>query len=217
MRVHDDVLEKYYYGSLYVLGSAARPGKTLPSMWGLWLTNDTPGWGGRHFFNYNAQAPYYGVASSNRPELILPYSEFVMAELPYQINLTHAAGYKGTTFRRSYAPFDLFRPRPEILPVAAEKDYKKLQTDQKSNGGFGVVPLIMYYDYTKDKTFLKDKLYPFMKELDAFWRDFMEREDLHAAADSATSSATPAPMKWLWPKTSIPIWMWDTSAWSAAR
>lgn len=178
VRVHDEVLEKYYYGSLYILGSAARPGKTLPSMWGPWLTTDTPAWGGRHFFNYNAQGPYYGIASSNRPELILPYSEFVTAELPYQINLTHAAGYQGTTWKRSFAPIDLFRPKPSIDPVAAKKDYKQLQTDQKSNGGFAVVPMLEYYEYTRDRTYLREKLYPLLKELDAFWRDFMEKEPL---------------------------------------
>ena len=32
VRLHDEVLEKYYYGALYVLGSAARPGKITPSM-----------------------------------------------------------------------------------------------------------------------------------------------------------------------------------------
>jgi hypothetical protein len=176
VRVHDPVLERYYYGSLYVLGSAARPGKTLPSMWGPWLTTDTPAWGGRHFFNYNAQGPYYGIASSNRPELLLPYSEFVLAELPYQVNLTHAAGYQGATWKRSYAPLDLFSPRPAKEPVAPHRDYHKLQTDQKSNGGFAATLMIEYYDYTKDKTYLREKLYPVLRELDAFWRDFMEKE-----------------------------------------
>lgn len=176
VRVHDPVLERYYYGALYVLGSAARPGKTLPSMWGPWLTTDTPAWGGRHFFNYNAQGPYYGIASSNRPELLLPYSDFVLAELPHQVNLTHAAGYPGTTWKRSYAPIDLFRPRPELEPVAAQRDYHKLQTDQKSNGGFAAVPMLEYYDYTKDRTYLREKLYPLLRELDTFWRAFMEKE-----------------------------------------
>jgi hypothetical protein len=182
VRVHDDVLEKYYYGALYALGSAARPNKTLPSMWGLWLTTDTPAWGGRHFFNYNAQGPYYGVASSNRPELLLPYSEFVMAELPYQVNLTHAAGYRGTTWKRSFAPIDLFRPQPPSEPVAPEKNYQNLPTDQKSNGGFAVVPMLNYYEYTRDRTFLQTKLYPLLKELDAFWRDFMVKESLAAGS-----------------------------------
>ncbi len=176
VRLNDDVLEKYYYGALYVLGSSARAGHVLPSMWGMWITTDMPSWGGRHFFNYNAQAPYYGVASSNRAEMILPYAEFVTAELPYQVNKTHAAGYRGATFTRSYCPYDLFRERPPVTPVAPEKDWKRLPTDQKSNGDFGAMPLIMYWQYTRDQTFLREKLYPLLKELDLFWRDYMEKE-----------------------------------------
>jgi hypothetical protein len=176
--IHDSALEKYYYGSLYVLGSAARPGRLLPSMWGMWSTTDSPRWGGRHFFNYNAQAPYYGIASANRPELILPYSEFVSAELPVQVNATHAAGYQGCTFRRSMMPLDLYRPKPAEVPVAAAKDYRRLPTDQKSNGSFAAMPMIMYYQYTRDDGYLKRQLYPLLKELDAFWRDYLDRENL---------------------------------------
>lgn len=176
--LHDDVLEKYYYGALYVMGCSARPGHVLPSMFGMWITNDSPAWGARHFFNYNAQAPYYGVASSNRPELVLPYADFVVAELPYQVNRTASAGYKGATFTRSYAPYNVFRAKPPGTPVAPEKDWERLPTDQKSNGTFGVLPMLTYYEYTRDEQFLRDKLYPTMKTLDAFWRDYIDREEL---------------------------------------
>lgn len=176
IRVNDDVLEKFYYGAQYVMGSAARPGKFVPSMWGMWMTTDTPRWGGRHFFNYNAQGPYYGVCSSNHPEQILPYSEFVTAQLPIEINKTARAGYKGACWQRSFQPLCLFLPKPQINQTSATKDWRRLQTDQKSNGAFAAMPMIMYYEYTMDREFLKTKLYPFLKEIDAFHRDFIDKE-----------------------------------------
>ena len=49
------------------------------------------------------------------------------------------------------------------------------------------MPLIMYYEYTKDDDFLRNKLYPLLKALDAFWRDYTEKEEL-ANAVPVTSS-----------------------------
>ena len=97
----------------------------------------------------------------------------MLAERPYQENRTAAAGYKGALYTRSHAPFNLFRPAPAPIPVAAVKDYKLLPTDQKSNATFAALPILWYYDYTRDPVFLKNKLYPHLKSLDAFWRDYM--------------------------------------------
>jgi hypothetical protein len=69
----------------------------------------------------------------------------------------------------------MYQPAPEPVPVASARNYKKLPSDQKSNATFSVLPLIAYYEYTQDKTFLRTRLYPAMKELDAFWRDFAVR------------------------------------------
>ena len=64
------------------------------------------------------------------------------------------------------------------MPVPPTKNWTKLPTDQKYNGSFAAMPLIMYYQYTKDDDFLRNKFYPLLKALDAFWRDYMEKEEL---------------------------------------
>ncbi len=105
VRLDDAALESFYYGALYVMGSASRPGKLPPSLWANWAPNDLMRWGGRYFLNYNEEAAYYGVFSSNRPELALPYSDVISYQLPWQRNITHAAGYQGATYQRvSTAP-----------------------------------------------------------------------------------------------------------------
>ena len=104
IEVHDKVLEDYYYGSLYVLGSSSRPGKLPPSLWSNFLTTENAAWGGRYFMNYNEEAPFYGVFSSNRPELAEPYNRMVLAQMPWQKNRTAAAGYKGVSFQRTFSP-----------------------------------------------------------------------------------------------------------------
>ena len=175
VQVHDKVLEDYYYGAQYVMGSSSRPGHLPPSLWSNFLTTDNAGWGGRYFMNYNEEAPFYGVFSSNHADLAEPYNRMVLAQIPWQKNRTAAAGYKGVSFQRTFSPFTMYQPVPELVPVASTKDYKKLPSDQKSNATFSVLPLIEYYEYTQDKNFLRTGLYPALKELDAFWRDFAVR------------------------------------------
>jgi hypothetical protein len=176
IQVHDQVLENYYYGALYVLGSSSRPGKLPPSLWGNFITTDNAGWGGRYFMNYNEEAPYYGIFSSNHAELAQPYNNMVLAQIPWQKNRTAEAGYKGVSYQRTFSPFTVVTKPPEPLPVAPVKDYKKLPSDQKSNATFSFLPTIQYYEYTQDNDFLRTQLYPAMKELDAFWRDFAVRD-----------------------------------------
>jgi len=176
VRVYDEVLEKYYYGALYVLGSTTRPGKFVQTpMFGPWVTTDMSKWGARYFDNYNVEAPYYGIFSANRPDWILPYTNFVFAEEPFQQNGTAIAGYKGAAYTRSFPPFDQFAPRPAPVPIASTKDYTKFgsSADQKSDGTFLTIPAIWYWEYTRDDDYLRDRLYPQLKALDAFWRDFM--------------------------------------------
>jgi hypothetical protein len=171
VRLNDSALESYYYGALYVLGSATRAGKLAPSLWGNFVPNDLMRWGGRYFLNYNEQAAFYGVFSSNRPELALPYSDVISYQLPWQRNLTHAAGYQGATYQRTLNPFNQYKPQPSTTPVAATKSTSS-PADQKSNGTFAALPLIWYWEYTQDADYLKTKLYPLLKDLDAYFRDY---------------------------------------------
>jgi hypothetical protein len=159
-----------------VLGSSSRPGKLPPSLWSNFLTTDNAGWGGRYFMNYNEEAPFYGVFSSNRPELAEPYNRMVLAQMPWQKNRTAAAGYKGIAFQRTFSPFTVIAEPPAPIAVSDQKNWKKLPADQKSNGTFSLLPTIQYYEYTQDREFLCTKLYPALKELDAFWRDFAVRD-----------------------------------------
>ena len=171
--VGDSQLEAFYFNAQYVLGSATRSGvQNPPSLWGQWLTNDIPNWGGRYFLNYNQEALYYGAFSSNHAELSEPYRRLIYNEVPWQRNTTHSAGYQGTAFQRSMAPFHLYEKQPSTVGVASKKDYTKLPADQKSNATFAALPLIWHWEYTRDTAYLQTQLYPLLKELDAFWRDF---------------------------------------------
>ena len=65
--------------------------------------------------NYNEEAPFYGVSSSNRPEIAEPYNRMVLAQIPTQTNRTALAGYQGVAFHGTFSPFTQYQPVPPRL------------------------------------------------------------------------------------------------------
>ena len=125
--------------------------------------------------NYNEEAPYYGVFSSNHADLAEPYDRMVLAQVPWQKNRTAGARYQGIAYQRTFSPFTVIAKPPAPVPIAPVKDIQRLPADQESNATFSFLPVFDYYDYTKDKELLRGKLYPAMRDLDAFWRDHATR------------------------------------------
>ncbi|WP_405150009.1 discoidin domain-containing protein [Sphaerisporangium sp. NBC_01403] len=173
----DDTLERYYYGALYLLGSASRAGKTAPGLYGLWATTDFPSFNGDMHLNYNWMANFYGAYSSNRPELALPYYDLVAAYLPEarrraQQDLNRVKpDYIGRRFPSGGVPSGVLFP-VGIAPFGATADDNYHQ--QVGNSLFTVTQYISYYEYTQDRDFLSGKAYPFMKEVAAFFESYLE-------------------------------------------
>jgi trehalose/maltose hydrolase-like predicted phosphorylase len=196
VRVFDDVLERYYYGALYVMGAASRPGIIAPSMYGPWITTDQATWGGRYFMNYNFEAPFYGVHSSNRVEQCESYNEIIFHEVPYGMNRAHKAGYSGVSFTRSFTPYNSFYTPPSISPVALTKNYSSLQ-DQKCISGFAGMALIWQWEYTQDTVYLRNRLYPYLRDFADFWVDYLTRDAsghynvLHSGAHEGSDDENP--------------------------
>ena len=106
------------------------------------------------------------------------------AETPWQVNFTCTGGYRGEMFQRSLGPFHQFAPPP--APVAPVPVKKPTRQDQKSNGGFSVMPSLFYYDYTQDQRYLRTELYPNLRAVDDFFRDYLTRDgDRLVMADSS--------------------------------
>ncbi|HEX2550929.1 MAG TPA: discoidin domain-containing protein, partial [Nocardioidaceae bacterium] len=146
----DPLLEKYYYGAQYLIGSASRPGHLAPGLYGIWYTQDNPSFSGDMHLNYNFQSPWYGVYSSNRAELSLPMYDLIEDFVP-------AAQARAST----YSELRKVRPayvdaRPELAagadgvlfpvgigPWGSTTDNQYWQ--QTSNGLFNAVMYIQYW------------------------------------------------------------------------
>ena len=88
MEIGDPLLEKFYYGSNYVLASCSR-GRIAPGLWGNWVTTNQPEWRGDYHLDYNHQAPWWAVFSSNHVGLAEPYDAPILDLLPLARRLGH--------------------------------------------------------------------------------------------------------------------------------
>ncbi|MEV5707251.1 hypothetical protein [Actinoallomurus sp. NPDC052274] len=178
--VPDAVLEKYYYAAQYFIGSASRPGHTAPGLYGIWTTTDFPSFNGDYHMNYNMAGPFYGVYSSNRPELAQPYFDAMLAYVPEarrraQHDLTRVKpDYIGKRFPSGGVPGGLLFP-VGIGPFGSTTDDQYLQ--QVVGSLFAASQFVSYYEYTQDRAFLRQKAYPFLSEVAEFFEHYLEWDD----------------------------------------
>ena len=182
--IDDDVLQRYYFGALYGLGCTMRQtgkGADQPnvpaSMMGVWQTNDTCSSYGRGYTNYNYEAPYYGIYSANRGELMEPYYEECVARLTDAQNKAASAGYQGVQFERSITPVYHYYNKKSPKAVAGTKNPSKLPTDQKSNVMLYTQALIWEWMYQRNEETLKKYVYPSIKQTVEFYLDFLVKKE----------------------------------------
>jgi len=157
INISDELIEKFYYGSLYELGCATREGAIAPGLAGPWHLNGGEVWGNRYTLNYNFVAPWWGVYSSNRAELAMPFYDAILKLIPAGEKLALDNGTKGIWFS---------------VNAHAWGGFTDLRTlNQKGNASMSAMNFMMYYDYTQDENFLVNKAWPLLKELDLFWQD----------------------------------------------
>ena len=141
-------IERFWYGSQYTSGASARSGgaggygaaKTAPALQSAWLVGGAEHNG--YTLDYNAEAQFYGVASSNHPELVLPFATTV---LDFVSNArTESAYFKcpgGLHFPGAIGPFGY---------------YNMGWMHMHSHGSFASLPLIWHWQYTRNNSFLTD-------------------------------------------------------------
>lgn len=165
LEIPDKKIEQHWYAAQYVMGCCSRPGKVAPGLWGNWITTDFPCWRGDFHLNYNFQAPFYIVYSSNHAELSLPVYQAVSEWLPNARETAKRRGWKGVHFPVGIGPWGL-------MPMPREKDW-----GQRSNAAYLALNYIWHYQYTQDVDFLRKTLYPYLLEVADFWEDYLKFEN----------------------------------------
>jgi hypothetical protein len=192
------LLEAFWYGAQYLLGSTARAGRVPPGLWGVYNFVDNCGWNGDLTLDYNAQANFYGAASSNHADLIVPYMDTVGSEWHLAMSRLRAsanwlakgsAGGPGQVSQSMTCGYmEQAYENPAICPNSTAGGYSGLEMTSHIGPFPGLwyysdlsirvvapmsaMPFVEYVDYTQDIDFLHSRAYPLVRETVAFFMSY---------------------------------------------
>lgn len=169
----DPVLENAWYASQYFLACSAGNPNFAPGLYANFITIEHPSWHSDYHLNYDFQASYYAVCSSNHPELTDGYTAVLEQFLPRGREFAEKFGCGGILYPVGIGPKGICT---EMQP---ENKYcfLRLFLGQKSNGIHPANIMIFRWRATRDLTYAKEHAYPFVKECLRFFEDYMIFED----------------------------------------
>ena len=169
--LEDKEIEKFYNSSLYHLAGCMGNKKFPPGLFGNFITDDFFPWAGDYHMNYNYEAPYYCIFSSNHPEL---FDGYMVPVNDMRENAKKFAGFFGCGGYMFPVSFG-----PKALDVFSQPDCKEhgvLFLGQKSHAAYACVIPIMHWFATHDKDYAAENYYDFVFNTAAFWEDYLVKE-----------------------------------------
>ncbi|MFV0401438.1 MAG: glycosyl hydrolase family 95 catalytic domain-containing protein [Oscillospiraceae bacterium] len=169
------LIEEFWYASHYIMACCCGNDDFAPGIFGNWVTTDQSDWGGDYHLNYNYQAPWWGVYSSNHVDLSSPYDTPLLEYMP-------RARENARKFLNCHGLYAIVGIGPRGLEVGRLFNRDGSENEeapfwgQKSCAAFAGVNMIMRYYHTLDTDYAQ-KVYPYLREVAAFWEDYLEFED----------------------------------------
>lgn len=182
----DNYLEELYYQfGRYLLIASSRPGNLPANLQGLWHNNVDGPWRVDYHNNINVQMNYWPVHTTNLNECALPLVEFVRTLVkPGAVTAKAYYGARGWTTSVSSNIFGF------TAPLASEDMSWNLCP---MGGPWLATHLWEYYDFTRDKRFLRSTLYDIIKQSANFAVDYLwdKPDGTYTAAPSTSPEHGP--------------------------
>ena len=182
----DNYLEELYYQfGRYLLIASSRPGNLPANLQGLWHNNVDGPWRVDYHNNINVQMNYWPVHTTNLNECALPLVDFVRTLVkPGAVTAKAYYGARGWTTSVSSNIFGF------TAPLASEDMSWNLCP---MGGPWLATHLWEYYDFTRDKRFLRSTLYDIIKQSADFAVDYLwhKPDGTYTAAPSTSPEHGP--------------------------
>lgn len=152
----------FQYGRYLTIASSREDSQLPSNLQGVWCVNNTPPWSSDYHMNVNLQMNYWPTYSTNLAECALPLVSYV-----------DSLREPGRVTAKIYAGIESTEENPENGFMAHTQNTPFGWTCPGWSFDWGwspaAVPWILqnvweYYDYTRDEEFLRDVIYPMMKE-----------------------------------------------------
>jgi hypothetical protein len=173
VQLEDKVLQRWWYRLLYFAQIVAKPGAQPIGLLPPLATDKTP-WHADYHHNYNTWQAYWPLPAANHPELADPWISYNNKMIPRYKYLA----------RETYGTEGLFVPISSFIhePDPAEcKSKNKRQMSMNPWGltiglpGMTLQSMWQKYLCDQDVEYMKEKIYPFVKETARFYVSFMEK------------------------------------------
>lgn len=154
-----DLESLFFHFGRYLLISSSREGCLPANLQGIWCKDERAPWNSDYHININFQMNYWPAEVTNLSECHLPMLDFVERLVPHgQQVARHLYGCNGF----------LAGHNSDVWHYATV--FGKPQYGQWVIGGAWCTQHFMeHYRFTQDKTFLKDRGYPILKEASSFF------------------------------------------------
>lgn len=167
VKLGNDYIENIYYLRRYLMGAGSLGEFPVAFNGGLWRWNrDVMNWVIPH--HWNTQQQYWGLCAQNDCQLLLPYLNTYYKMIPSAQKLAMEKGASDEA----------------ILLTEAHSFWGDQVTKNRSDMKNNFTPASQvasifwdYYDFTGDKTFLKNKGYVFMKKAAQFYLDRLQWDE----------------------------------------
>jgi len=196
VQLHNKFFEGLWYYSLYAAASSMGEIPPAAGICGLWFGHpNTPGqnlpWHGAYVNDYNAELPVMPVFQANHPELADGHLKTFLNMLPQVKKDTRK----------------LYGIPGAMVPLCCSPD-GRLSTGNlfryihSSGPEWGQLFLWRYY-YTKDRKFLKEVIYPFLREVVIFFENYLTFDEkkgrymLHPSQEAEYAVFKPNPISTL--------------------
>lgn len=178
--------ELYFQFGRYLLISTSRDGSLPPNLQGGWTQYDYSPWSGGYWHNINIQMNYWPVFNTNLAELFLPF-------VCYNEAYRKAAEQNAIQYIK--------KNNPEALSDGERENGWTIGTGASGygigapgghsgpgTGGFTTKLYWDYYDFTRDKTILKEHVYPALEGMAKFLSKTLKPDgEGHLLADPSSS------------------------------
>ncbi|MDP4209381.1 MAG: glycoside hydrolase family 95 protein [Bacteroidota bacterium] len=180
---NDPVLEQTYYQyGRYLLISSSRPGGLPANLQGIWNKELRAPWSSNYTININTQMNYWLAEQTNLSEMHQPLLDWI-ADLSQTGKIT-ASEYYHTRGWVAHHNSDIWGLSNA---VGNKGDTSPTWANWYMGGSWLCQHLWEHYKFTGDKTFLKEKAYPVMKEAALFCFDWLIEKDGYWVTAPSTS------------------------------
>ncbi|BDU85969.1 glycosyl hydrolase family 95 catalytic domain-containing protein [Clostridium perfringens] len=159
----------FQYGR-YLLISSSREGSLPANLQGVWNNSNNPPWSSDYHFNVNIQMNYWPAEVANLSEAAIPLVEYVESlREPGRKTAEMHCGIEGAMENKNGWTVNTMNNPFGFTAMGWEFDWGWAPT---SNAWISQ-NLWEHYQFTEDKDYLRENIYPIMKEAAQFWTQFL--------------------------------------------